>query len=116
MKVDELKTEAPEDKEAEEKPASEAKASSEPKGDVIGSPAIRPVFLGNLRGVYEAERVSEVFTRPIIPPNLDKGSFKPFAVDRVDVKRGFCFVFLKDAASQADKDDAERFVSVINGM
>ncbi|CAJ1957304.1 unnamed protein product [Cylindrotheca closterium] len=117
MEGQEVKPEAPEETKTEAPPPAEAETNEpDAKGNVIGSPAIRPIFLGNLRGVFEAEQVSEVFTKPIIPPDLDQSSFKPFPVDRVDVKRGFCFVFLKDAASQADKDDAERFVSAINGM
>lgn len=108
-----VKAQAPEETSTESPPATDA---PDTKGNVIGSPAIRPIFLGNLSGVFEAEKVSEVFTKPIIPSGMDEGSFKPFPVDRIDVKRGFCFVFLKDAATQADKDDAERFVSAINGM
>jgi hypothetical protein len=37
-------------------------------------------------------------------------------VDRIDIKRGFCFVFLKDAASQEEKDQIEAFVAAIQGM
>ena len=37
-------------------------------------------------------------------------------VERIDLKRGFCFVFLKPASSQADKDHAERYLSEINRM
>lgn len=106
-------------KEIKTETSAEAKAdtdASDSKGNVIGSPAIRPIFFGNLSGVFEAEKVSEVFTKPIIPPGFDEGSFKPFPVDRIDVKRGFCFIFLKDAVNQTEKDDAERFVSAINGM
>ena len=84
-------------------------------GELIGSAAIRPVFLGNLKSVYEADQVKEIFTKPIVPPNTED-SFKPFDVDRIDVKRGYCFVFLKDATSEADKEAAERFVSAINAM
>ena len=32
------------------------------------------------------------------------------------MKRGYCFVFLKDAANQAEKERAERFVQEISGM
>ena len=109
----------PEDEaKAEEAPLSTAQ-EAEPNGgsgDVIGSAAIRPVFLGNLKGVFEAEQVTEIFTKPIFPPGTPDGAYNPFAVDRIDVKRGYCFVFLKDAESQADKESAERFVAAINGM
>ena len=85
-------------------------------GEVIGSAALRPVFLGNLMPNFSAEQVTELFTRPIAPPGTAPGTFKPIPVDRVDMKRGYCFVFLKDAATQDDKERAERFVSEINGM
>ena len=82
---------------------------------VIGSSALRPVFLGNLKPEYSTAKVEELFNRPIIPPNCTE-TFKSIPVDRVDIKRGFCFVFLKDAASQEDKDRVEAFVSAIQGM
>ena len=85
-------------------------------GDVIGSAAIRPVFLGNLKTTYTAPEVEAIFTRPILPPGTEEGTFQPFDVDRVDLKRGYCFLFLKDATSQAQKESAERFVEAINGM
>jgi hypothetical protein len=94
-------------------PEVESKANSE---DLVGSAAIRPVFLGNLRGMFEAEQVTDIFTKPIVPPGTEEGKFSPFSIDRVDVKRGYCFVFLNDAASQADKEEAETFVKAINGM
>ena len=94
------------------------KASGDQDGqdDVVGSAAIRPVFLGNLRPEYSSDKIMELFTRPIPPPGASEDTFQPIPVDRIDVKRGFCFVFLKDAASQQDKEQVERFVSDINGM
>ena len=77
---------------------------------VIGSAALRPVFLGNLIPVYTPETVCAVFERPTIP------NAEPVFVDRVDVKRGYCFVFLKDARNESDKRQIEEFVSKINGM
>jgi hypothetical protein len=85
-------------------------------GEVIGSAAIRPVFLGNLVTNYSAGMVQDLFDKPIPPPNSPEGTYTPVHVDRVDLKRGYCFVFLKDATCQADKDNAERFVTAINGM
>ena len=93
-----------------------AEASNGDSGDVIGSAAIRPVFLGGLVANYSAGVVQEIFEKPIVPPNTPEGTFTPVPVDRVDLKRTYCFVFLKDATCQADKDNAERFVSAINGM
>jgi arginine/serine-rich splicing factor 4/5/6 len=85
-------------------------------GEVIGSAAMRPVFLGNLRTEYATADVHEIFSRPIAPPDTPPGTFRPIPIDRIDLKRGYCFVFLKDATSQDDKDMVERFVSAINGM
>jgi hypothetical protein len=87
----------------EETPAPPAEQNGDSSGEVIGSAAIRPVFLGNLKPNYVSEEVEEIFTRPIAPPGTPEGTYTPFPVDRVDLKRGYCFVFLKDAASQADK-------------
>jgi hypothetical protein len=85
-------------------------------GEVVGSAAIRPVFLGNLVTNYSASTVQELFEKPIVPPNTPDGTYTPIPVDRVDLKRGYCFVFLKDAICQADKDNCERFVSALTGM
>eukprot|EP00980_Cylindrotheca_fusiformis_P007010 scaffold1474_cov132-Cylindrotheca_fusiformis.AAC.6 len=107
--------------EADEVKADEAQNSADAREaekptELVGSAAIRPVFLGNLKGVFEAEQAAEIFTKPIVPPGTEEGKYSPFAVDRVDVKRGYCFVFLKDATSQEDKEQTEAFVAAINGM
>ena len=47
---------------------------------------------------------------------LDVAVAGPVAVERLDLKRGFCFVFLKDVATQEEKERAEAYVSQINGM
>jgi arginine/serine-rich splicing factor 4/5/6 len=80
--------------------------SDDQNGSVVGSTAMRPVFLGNMNNNYTAENVKDIFE------NADP----PIPVDRVDLKRGYCFVFLKDAATEGDKQRAENFVSDINGM
>jgi hypothetical protein len=85
-------------------------------GGVSGSSAIRPVFLGNLKPTYHADDIMAIFHRPIVPPGTAPGKFKPIPVDRLDQKRGYCFVFLKDAIVQEDKDNAEQFVEAISGM
>lgn len=76
---------------------------------VIGSAHIRPVFLGNLDIGVTTDEVADLFTRPAM-------DVPPFPVDRVDVKRGFAFVFLIDAKSEDDKENIERYVDRINGM
>jgi len=70
---------------------------------------LRPVFLGNLNPLYTVEQVCDIFERPA----TDEAAMP---VDRVDVKRGYCFLFLKDATSLDEKARTERFVSDINGI
>jgi arginine/serine-rich splicing factor 4/5/6 len=74
-------------------------------------PPTRPVFLGNLNHSVQMSDVEKIFTHPI----TDDGA-APVAVERVDLKRGFCFVFLKDAENQEEKERAESYVARINGM
>ena len=81
--------------------------------DGPGNLALRPVFLGNLSNSFTSDDVIAVFERPINPPNTN---YSPIAVERVDLKRGYCFVFLKDALSHEAKESVERFVNDINGM
>ena len=99
--------------EDEAKPAAEPAAAPEDDA-VIGSPALRPIFLGNLVPNYSPERVMEIFEKPV-QPKAEK-TYDPLAVERIDQKRGYCFIFLKDAKTQSDKDRAEAFVSDLNGM
>ena len=99
----------------EEAPAAAPSAPNGDSGEVVGSAAIRPIFLGNLKPNYTAQDVQDLFGRPIQPPGSQE-TFDPFPIDRVDTKRGYCFVFLKDAASESDKERTERFVGVISGM
>lgn len=101
------------DVEEEEKPAA-APAAAEADDPVIGSAALRPVFLGNLIPGYVPEQVTDIFEKPS-QPKADK-TYEPIPVDRIDQKRGYCFVFLKDAKTQTDKEQAEAFISDINGM
>lgn len=100
---------------------SEEEAKAEPSADeesnaVIGSAALRPIFLGNLTAGYKTDDIFAIFERPILPPDADEDSFSTMPVDRIDQKRGYCFVFLKDATTQDFKEQAERFVRDINGM
>jgi len=98
----------------------EGTAEMDTKGDSsengVGSAAMRPIFLGNLKPNYQPDDVKAIFQTPILPPGKEEGAFQPIAVDRLDQKRGYCFVFLKDATTAADKDNAERFVAAISGM
>lgn len=78
----------------------------------LGSPAVRPVFLGNLMPNYGTDDIIDAFERPEV---LNIGH-DPVYVDRVDIKRGYCFVFLKDAKTREDKKRIEAFVGAISGM
>lgn len=88
----------------------ERKGSSE---NGVGSPAMRPIFLGNLKPNVQADDITSIFQKPLDPPGSEPGAFRPIAVERLDQKRGYCFVFLKDAESAADKDNAERYIAAI---
>merc|ERR1719464_1698674 len=83
-----------------------------------GNLYMRPIFLGNLSHGCMASDVESIFQNP--PPSvggMNDGEVKvPFPVDRVDMKRGYCFVFLKDPETIADKERAENYVQEINGM
>lgn len=87
-----------------------------PQHEVVGSAAMRPVFLGNLRTNFSTDRIRDLFELPLQPPGAEEQPYKSIPVDRVDIKRGYCFVFLKDASSQEEKEQVEKFVSAINGM
>lgn len=89
--------------------------TTEEGGVVSYSPALRPVFLGNLTGNFTAPDVRAIFELPC-QPDSPEAPFDPIPVDRVDLKRGYCFVFLQDATSEENKKRIETFVSVINGM
>lgn len=91
--------------------------SSSMENGGIGSAAMRPIFLGNLKPNYEAEDIIAIFHKPLdLLGSSEPDAFKPIPVDRLDQKRGYCFVFLKDAQTAADKDNAERYVAAISGM
>jgi arginine/serine-rich splicing factor 4/5/6 len=77
--------------------------------NLIGSAHIRPIFLGNLDINVTAEDVSDIFTRPY-------SDMPPMPVERVDLKRGFAFVFMDPAKSEEDKARVETYVERINGM
>ena len=77
--------------------------------DLIGSAHIRPIFLGNLDINVTAEEISDLFTRPYL-------DMPPMRIERVDLKRGFAFVFLEDAKSEDEKQRVERYVDGIQGM
>jgi len=77
---------------------------------------LRPVFLGNLDITYKSEDVADIFSRPMVPQGVDEGTYRPFAVDQIDVKKGYCFVYLKNVSSEGEKASVENFVRDICGM
>lgn len=116
---------------APNKPEEEAPASEEPMGDAEtgygdkghygdeaaggsggdgeGPVPLRGVFLGNLTAVYKSEEVAEIFNKPIVPRDVPEGTYNPMPVDRVDLKRGYCFVFLKDAPNATERTQVVSF-------
>ena len=80
-----------------------------PNTTLIGSAHIRPIFLGNLDINVTAEEISDMFTRPY-------SDMPPMSVERVDLKRGFAFVFMEDAKSEEEKQRVETYVDRISGM
>ena len=84
-------------------------SASSNSSNIIGSAHIRPIFLGNLDMNVTAEDISDLFTRPAL-------NASPMSVERVDLKRGFAFVFMNDAQTQEDKDRIEQYVDGIQGM
>mmetsp|Transcript_46637 Transcript_46637/g.141306 ORF Transcript_46637/g.141306 Transcript_46637/m.141306 type:complete len:384 (-) Transcript_46637:255-1406(-) len=106
----------PEEEGAEVPPEDEEMAQEKDDKGVIGSAHMRPIFLGNLTHDARADDIADMFEKPFVHcPGPDGSGEAPVPVDRVDLKRGFCFVFLKDAETEADKRRAEDFVSAING-
>mmetsp|Transcript_24563 Transcript_24563/g.58061 ORF Transcript_24563/g.58061 Transcript_24563/m.58061 type:complete len:407 (-) Transcript_24563:145-1365(-) len=112
---DSIDANANDDMEANPSTENEGKEESAGASDV-GSAAMRPIFLGNLKPNYQAEDVMAIFHNPLDPPGSAPGAFNPIPVERLDQKRGYCFVFLKDAVAAADKDNAERYIAAISGM
>jgi len=86
-----------------------------PNPQGAGSIVVRPVFLGNLDFNVRTEDIEDMFWKPVLESGLlDGGSGIP--VERVDLKRGFGFVFLNDAKTEGDKERIERYVREISGM
>lgn len=50
-----------------------------------------------------------------LPPQ-PKNANHPPPINMKDMKRGYCFVFLKDPETLADKERTENYVHDINGM
>lgn len=84
-----------------------------------GSFSMRPIFLGNVSYEATPADVQDIFTNPFAPYSPEGSGIDPNApiyVDHVDMKRGFCFVFLKDVSTEAEKVRIEHYVSEINGL
>ncbi len=76
---------------------------------LVGSAHLQPVFMGNLDFGVTVEDIEDLFLRPM-------RGMDPVPIDRVDLKRGYAFVFFQEARSQTDKERLERYVDEINGM
>jgi arginine/serine-rich splicing factor 4/5/6 len=100
-----------------EGPDTETAPEAVSQDPVVGSTALRPLFLGNLNNDYAPEDVTATFEAPFQPERADgEPPFEPIPVDRIDVKRGYCFVFLKDAKNEADKERIEAYLKAIQGV
>lgn len=84
-----------------ERPPQENRGSMDPGGVFMPT-----VFLGNLSSYCMAEDVQDMFEQ----------RDQPIPTQRVDMKRGFCFVYLKDAKSPEDKERIMKFVEGVNGI
>jgi len=73
----------------------------------------RAVFFGNLSTACTIKDIEDVFERPILN---DVGLHGPIEIDRIDLKRGFGFIFLKNARSLDGRDAVEKYVQDLNGM
>lgn len=71
----------------------------------------RPVFIGNLSTMCNIKDIEDIFERPIL-----NGVHGPIEIERIDLKRGFGFVFLKNARSLDERDAVEKYVGDLNGM
>lgn len=90
-------------------PPREDQRNGTDNNNLIGSAHLRPVFMGNLEYNCTVEDIEDLFVRPM--QGMD-----PVSIDRVDLKRGYAFVFFQEARSQTDKVKLERYVEEINGM
>jgi hypothetical protein len=99
---------------SEEVPAPAAASSNNDSGPY----ALRPVFLGNLTPGFEPNAAIDLFERPIQPTTAGSANqeFAPMPVERIDLKRGYCFVFLNDVATRAQLAQTEAFVALLHGM
>mmetsp|Transcript_27973 Transcript_27973/g.43980 ORF Transcript_27973/g.43980 Transcript_27973/m.43980 type:complete len:186 (+) Transcript_27973:71-628(+) len=94
----------------------------------LGS-GIRPIFMGNLSHSALSSDVEHMFRNPVSRGSGGYGGggeqekeegmaseIAPFDLDRVDMKRGYCFVFLQDPKTIEEKNRIEAYVGEINGM
>lgn len=79
--------------------------------------ALRPLFFGNLLLNYSTDQIKNLFEHPESIDTLPNHTeLRPIPIDRIDIKRGYCFVFFKDATSIQEKERIESFCMTINGM
>ncbi|KAK1734497.1 hypothetical protein QTG54_014745 [Skeletonema marinoi] len=94
--------------------------------DGLGS-GIRPIFMGNLSHSALSSDVEHMFRNPVSRGSSygtngeekEEGmasEIAPFDLDRVDMKRGYCFVFMQEPKTIEEKNRLEAYVGEINGM
>lgn len=80
----------------------------------VSIPEIPSIFFGNLDYGASTEDIQAIFEQPL--PGIGDG-MAPVGVERVDLKRGFCFVYLKqDFKSLQEREAAYNYAQRINGM
>jgi len=79
-----------------------------------GIPAIPSMFLGNLDYGTNVSDIRNIFERPL--PGIGDG-MDPMEVEKVDLKRGFCFVYLKqNFKSLEERNAVYTYAERVNGM
>ena len=79
-----------------------------------GIPAIPSMFLGNLDYGTNVSDIRNIFERPL--PGIGDG-MAPMEVEKVDLKRGFCFVYLKqNFKSLEERNAVYTYAERVNGM
>jgi len=83
-------------------------------GSSTGIPAIPSIFLGNLDYGTNVSDIRNIFGRPL--PGIGDG-MAPMEVEKVDLKRGFCFVYLKqNFKSLEERNAVYAYAERVNGM
>lgn len=84
-----------------------------------GIPEVPSVFLGNLDYGATTTDVEAIFGQPLQVPGVDLSQLPVggIRVERVDLKRGYCFVYLKQCWTSVEQRDlVYNYAQRISGM